>query len=95
MGVLTEDMTRLGRDIVVMRQARKTLHAALMQGNSSRKNTVSQLCAGFGRARTGMARHAHTLRHSFLNSLKQEVRQHRQAMRADLVGVRRAWVERT
>ncbi|MBI1897320.1 MAG: hypothetical protein HYZ57_11455 [Acidobacteria bacterium] len=94
MGVLTDHMTQMCNEILAMRHGRRMLNTALGEAGAQRKNIVSQMCAGFARARVEMAHQTSTARHAFLKNLRQGVNRHRREVRADLMGARRAWMGR-
>jgi hypothetical protein len=89
--MLTEDMTRLCGEINAMRRMRGTMMTELQHGAKGLKQSVAELCAHFGRARTTMAKRTKNERAGFLNNLKRSVGAHRRDTRNDLAGARRAW----
>jgi len=89
--MLTEEMTRLCGEIVAMRTRRGELLKTLECESRDRRESVSDLCGQFSKARAGMARRMHHDRMSFLRNLRHGVNAQRREMRSDLAGVRRAW----
>jgi hypothetical protein len=89
--MLTDDMTRLCGEICAMRRMRGSMMSELQHGATERKQTVAELCAHIGRARTTMAKRTKHERVAFLNNLKRSVSAQRRDMRNDLTGARRAW----
>ena len=89
--MLTDDMKRLCDEIHAMRKTRGSLMNELQRDTKGLKQTVAKLCAHFGRARMTMAKRTKHERVAFLNGLKRSVGAHREAMRDDLAGARRAW----
>jgi hypothetical protein len=89
--MLTEDMTRLCGEINALRRMRGSMMSELQHGAKGLKQSVSELCAHFGRARTTMAKRTKNERAAFLNNLKRSVGAHQRDMRNDLAGARRAW----
>src|ERR1035441_3278711 len=68
--MLTEDMTRLCGEINAMRRMRGRMMTGLQHDAKELKQSVSELCAHFGRARTTMAKRTKNERAAFLNNLK-------------------------
>jgi hypothetical protein len=89
--MLTEDMTRLCGEINAMRSMRGSMMTGLQHDAKELKQTVSELCAHFGRSRTTMAKRTKNERGAFLNNLKRSVGGHLRDTRNDLAGARRAW----
>jgi hypothetical protein len=89
--MLTEEMTRLCGEIVALRAGRGELLKALECESRDRRESVSELCRQFHKARAGMARRMQHDRMSFLRNLRHGVNAQRQELRSDLAGVRRAW----
>ena len=89
--MLTEEMTRLCGEIVAMRTRRGELLKTLESDSQERRESVSDLCRQFHKARAGMARRTHHDRVSFLRHLKHGVHAQRRELRSDLAGVRKAW----
>ena len=89
--MLTDDMTRLCGEIHAMRKTRATMMKELQHGAKGLKQSVSKLCAHFGRARTTMAKRTKNERVAFLNHLNRSVGALRQDVRDDLAGARRVW----
>jgi hypothetical protein len=89
--MLTDDMTRLSREIHAMRKMRGSLMHELQHDAKGLKQTVAKMCTHFGRARMAMAKRTRHERVTFLNNLKRSVDAQRQEMRDDLAGARKAW----
>ena len=93
--MLTDDMTRLSREIHAMRKMRGSLMHELQHDAKGLKQTVAKMCTHFGRARMAMAKRTKHERVAFLNNLKRSVGAQRQEMRDDLAGARKAWAGRS
>lgn len=91
MGMLTDDMTRLGGEIGVLRRERETLRKDLAQGSRGRARAVSEMRTGFFHAHSEMARKMKAELRAFTTNLRREVGGQRQEFRADLAGAQRAW----
>jgi len=89
--MLTDDMTRLSREIHAMRKMRGNLMHELQHEAKGLKQTVTKLCTHFGRARAAMAKRTRHERMIFMNNLKRSVDAQRQEIRDDLAGARNAW----
>jgi hypothetical protein len=89
--MLTEDMTRLSGEINAMRRARGRMMTGLQHDAKELKQSVSELCTHFGRARMTMAKRTKNDRAAFLNNLKRTVGTHLLNTRNDLAGARAAW----
>ena len=70
---------------------RGNMMTELQHGASELKQTVTELCAQFGHARTAMAKRTKHERVIFLSNLKRSVGAQRRDLRKDLAGARRAW----
>jgi hypothetical protein len=92
--MLTDDMTRLSREIHALRKMRGSLMHELQHDAKGLKQTVAKMCTHFGRARMAMAKRTKHERVAFLNNLKRSVDAQRQEMRDDLAGARQAWAGR-
>jgi len=93
--MLTDDMTRLSREIYALRKMRGSLMHELQHDAKGLKQTVTKMCTHFGRARMAMAKRTKHERVAFLNNLKHSVGAQRQEMRDDLAGARKAWAGRS
>ena len=93
--MLTDDMTRLSREIHALRKMRGSLMHELQHDAKGLKQTVAKMCTHFGRARMTMAKRTKHERVTFLNNLKHLVGAQRQEMRDDLAGARKAWAGRS
>jgi hypothetical protein len=82
--MLTEDMSRLREEIDSMRARRES-------DGRERRESVSDLCSQFKKARAGMAKRTRHDRVSFLRHLRHGVTVQRREFRSDLAGARRAW----
>jgi hypothetical protein len=89
--MLTEDMTRLCGEINAMRRARGRMMTGLQHDAKELKQSVSELCTHFGRARMTMAKRTKNDRAAFLHNLKRTVGAHLLNTRNDLAGARGAW----
>jgi hypothetical protein len=89
--MLKDDTARLCGEIRAMRKMRGNMMTELRHGASELKQTVAELCAHFGHARTAMAKRTKHERVAFLNNLKRSVGAQRRDLRKDLAGARRAW----
>jgi hypothetical protein len=93
--MLTDDMTRLRNEILVMRKMRGSMMSDLQHGAKGLKHAVTKLCAHFGRTRATMAKRTKNERMAFLSNLKRSVSGQRRDMRNDLAGARRAWASKS
>ena len=92
--MLTDDMTRLSREIHTLRKMRGGLMHELQHEAKGLKQTVAKMCIHFGRARAAMAKRTKHERVTFLNNLKRSVGAQREEMQDDLAGARKAWAGR-
>jgi hypothetical protein len=81
--MLTDDMTRLSREIHTLRKMRGGLMHELQHEAKGLKLTVAKMCIHFGRARAAMAKRT-----------KRSVGAQREEMQDDLAGARKAWAGR-
>ena len=84
MGNLTDDMTKLSREVIRSRETREAFVNGLKEG-------VSEMLADFGKTRTEMANNMKSELRSFANDLKTGVAEVREELATDLLGARRAW----
>lgn len=89
--MLTDDMTRLRREIFSMRRRRADLMNDLQSGATERKEAVTEVCSRMSNARAAMAVQTRKDRMAFLKGLQRSVATERRAMRTDLAGARRVW----
>jgi hypothetical protein len=92
--MLTDDMTRLRDEILVLRADRGNLMNHMAQESRDRKQSVAGLCGQFASMRVGMARRTKSERQSFLQNLKRAIAAQQSAMQSDLAGVRSVWTGR-
>ena len=85
MGVLTNDITRLRNEILALRSARQ-------REIGDRRADVSQMLADFSKALSAVARRAKADRLGFISDLKRTVTDFLSEVRADLRGMRQAWL---
>ncbi len=95
---LTNDMTRVCGEIAALRGIRATLMSNLAETRGEMQAAVTQMLAGFGEARTEMAKQTKAERNEFVLSVKEAVTELRQKVaqlqdefRDDIVGAHRAW----
>jgi hypothetical protein len=92
MGKITEDMTRLHEEILVMRNARRSLIVDLKDGARRLSSTVSGV-RGELRSRTGfIVNEARSEREAFTAGLKESVLIARNQIKQELAGAHRAWL---
>jgi hypothetical protein len=94
MGILTNDMTRLRREIGVLRSERRFLMRDLARGTKELKAGVAVMQAGFRDAHAEMAGNAKAGREAFVSSLRSTVSGMRKEFADDLAGARQAWFGR-
>jgi hypothetical protein len=91
MGILTNDMARLRREIGVLRGARKSLIKDLARETREMKATVAGMRAGFRDSHAEMAGNTKAERVAFVSSLRSMVCGMRKEFADDLAGARQAW----
>ena len=89
--MLTNDMTRLCREIVTLRGMRASAMTELQQDAKERKQVVAELCSQMHDDRTAMARQTRKERMTFMKGVRRTVNAQRRAMTNDLAGARKAW----
>jgi hypothetical protein len=94
MGILTNDMMRLRREIGALRGARKSFMKDLARGTREMKATVAGMQAGFRDAHAQMAGHEKAGRVAFVSSLRSTVSGMRKEFADDLAGARQAFFGR-
>jgi len=92
MGVLTEDLTRLRNDILVLRSARQGLIHDLEQETEDRRVDVSRMLADFSKGLGRVVRRTKADRLGSLSDLKRTVTDRLTEVRTDLSGIRQAWL---
>ena len=93
--MLTDDMTRLSREIHAMRKMRVSMMHELQHDAKGLKQAVTKMCTHFGRARAAMAKRTSHERVTFVNDLKRSVGAQLEEVRDDLIGARKAWAGRS
>jgi hypothetical protein len=91
MGILTNDMARLRREIGVLRGARKSFMKDLARETREMKTAVAGMRAGFRDAHAEMAGNTKAERVAFVSSLRGMVCGMRKEFADDLAGARQAW----
>jgi hypothetical protein len=91
MGILTNDMERLRREIGVLRGARKSLIKDLARGTREMKAAVAVMQAGFRDAHAEMAGNTRAERVAFVSCLRSMVCGMRKEFADDLAGARQVW----
>ena len=95
MGILTDDMTRLVREIVDLRQGRGKFMKDLARETMEMENSVSAMRAGFLKSHGGMARRLKADLKSFNRNLKNNVKKMEAGFRkAHAEMARETWAER-
>lgn len=95
---LTNDMTRLCGEIAALRSSRADLMSNLAEGREEMQVAVSQMVAGFGEARSEMAKQTKAELTGFVVRVKEEVAELREQVaqkqneiREDIAGAHHAW----
>ena len=91
MGVLTEHLTQLRKEILALRSARQGLAQVLERETEERRADVSQTLANFSKNFAARARKTKADRLSSLSDLKRTVNGLRADIHTDLNGIRQAW----
>jgi len=89
--MLTNDMTRLCREIVTLRGMRASAMTELQQDAKQRKQAVEEMCSQMHDDRTAMARQTKKERMTFMKGVRRTVSAQRREMTNDLAGARKAW----
>lgn len=89
--MLTNDMTRLCREIVTLRGMRASAMTELQQDTRERKQAVEEMCSQIHDDRVAMAGRTEKERMTFMKGVRRTVNAQRRAMANDLAGARRAW----
>ncbi|MGP8258603.1 MAG: hypothetical protein ACLQM6_01470 [Acidobacteriaceae bacterium] len=89
--MLTNDMTRLCREIVTLRGMRASAMTELQQDTRERKQAVEEMCSQIHDDRVAMAGRTKKERMTFMKGVRRTVNAQRRAMANDLAGARRAW----
>jgi len=93
--MLTDDMTRLCREIVDLREMRASAMNDLQSETEDRKQAVAELCSQMHDDREAMAKRTKKERMTFLKGMRRSVNAQRREMRNDLAGARAAWAGET
>jgi predicted phage tail protein len=93
--MLTDDMTRLCREIVALRGMRAGAMNALQNEAEERKQAVAGLCSQMRDDREAMASRTKKERITFLKGVRRSVNAQRREMRNDLAGASKAWAGET
>ena len=93
--MLTDDMTRLCREIVDLRGMRASAMKDLQNETEDRKQAVTEFCSQMHADRKAMASRTKKERMTFLKGLRRSVNAQRSEMRNDLAGAGRAWAGET
>ncbi len=91
MGNLTDDMTRLRREVDNLRSDRGALMQELAHGAKDLASTVSAMQAEFAAAHKAMAKKDGKARATFISRLNKQVGRMRKENASDLAGAARAW----
>jgi hypothetical protein len=89
--MLTNDVTRLCREIVTLRGMRASAMTELQQDARERKQSVEEFCSQIHDDRMAMAGQTKKERMTFLKGLRRSVTAQRRAVTNDLAGARKAW----
>ena len=92
MGNLTDDMTRLRREVDALRSDRGALMQDLARGAKDLASTVSAMQADFAAAHATMARKTGRARASYVARIKKQVGRMRKENASDLAGASHAWL---
>jgi hypothetical protein len=93
--MLTDDMTRLCREIVALRGMRASAMNDLQNETEDRKQAVTEFCSQTHADRKAMASRTKKERMTFLRGMRRSVNAQRREMRNDLAGARAAWAGET
>ena len=93
--MLTDDMTRLCREIVDLRGMRASAMKNLQNETEERKQAVTELCSQMHDDRKAMASRTKKERTTFLKGVRRTVNAQLRETRNDLVGARKAWAGET
>jgi hypothetical protein len=91
MGVRTEHTTRLLHEIATMRRARQALLVEMRRTNELRRVEVSEMLAGFSKARAETGRRMKTDLTTSVRRLRGDVDGLRKEVSADISGIHQAW----
>ena len=92
MGVLTNDLTRLRREVLAWRRARRGLIHDLEQETKNRQADVFRMLADFSNGLGAVASKTKADRLRSISDLKHTVNGLRTGVRTDLDGIRQAWL---
>ena len=90
MGVLTDDLTRLRNEVLVLRSVRQGLMHDLEQETEERRAVVSRMLADFSKDLGSVARKTKADRLGSISDLKRTVADLLTEVRTDLSGIRQA-----
>lgn len=93
MGVLTDDLSRLHNEILMLRKGRRHRLTEIGCQTRDRKSAMSTLCARLTRDRREMARRSRAERSAFLSSLRRTIAARQRELRIDLAAARGAWAD--
>lgn len=93
MGALTHDLTRLRNEILALRSERQALIHDLERETGNRRADVSQMLAKFSKDFGAVARRTKADRLGSISDLKRTVSDVLTGVRADLCGIRQAWLD--
>ena len=91
MGNLTDDMTRLRREVDALRSDRGALMQELARGAKDLASTVSAMQADFASAHATMAKKTGRARATYVARIKRQVGRMRKENAADLAGASQVW----
>ena len=93
--MLTDDMTRLCREIVDLRGMRASAMNVLQNETEQRKHAVTEFCSQMHADRKTMASQTKKDRMTFLKGVRRSVNAQLRETRNDLTGARAAWAGET
>jgi len=91
MNSMTQDMTRLRREVAAGREARQNLLRNLVDSRDGLRLEVAQTLEQLHLTNADLFSHAHNTRTAFVRDLAEHVRELRQAFNTDLMGARHGW----
>ena len=93
--MLTDDMTRLCREIVDLRGMRASAMKNLQNDTEERKQAVAEVCSQMHDDLKAMASRTKKERMTFLKGVRRSVNAQLRETRHDLAGARKAWAGET
>lgn len=93
MGVLTDDLSRLHNEILMLRKGRRHLLTEIGCQTRGRKSAMSTVCSRLARERREMVRRSMAERSAFLSSLRSTIAARQRELRVDLAAARGAWAD--